>query len=51
MDIEKERQEILEKLAKLHDNITEETIKNASKEDLEKYLKLIEQIELELELK
>lgn len=48
MEIEKQRQEILEKLAKLHDNITEETIKKASKEDLEKYLRLIEQIELEL---
>ena len=49
--MEEERHKILEKLAELHDNITEETIKNASKEDLERYIRLIEQIELELDLK
>ena len=46
--MEEERQEILKKLAKLHDNITEETIKNASKEDLIKYMRLMDLIELEL---
>ena len=49
--MEEERKKILEKLAKIHDSITEETIKNASKEDLIKYMRLIEQIELELDLK
>lgn len=46
--MEEEKQEVLEKLKKLHDSITEETIKNASKEDLEKYIRLINQIEDEL---
>ena len=49
--MEEERKEILEKLAKIHDSITEDTIKNASKEDLIKYMRLMEQIEMELGIK
>lgn len=46
MEIDKEK--ILEELKKINDNVTEETIKNASKEDLIKYMRLIDEIKDEL---
>ena len=48
--MEEEKEKIIKKLAELHDSITEETIKNASKEDLEKYMRLMDMIETELDL-
>ena len=49
--MEEQKRELLEKLSKLHDCITEETIKNASKEDLIKYMRLMDLIEMELDIK
>ena len=46
MEINKEK--ILEELKKINDNVTEDVIKNASKEDLIKYMKLIDEIKEEL---
>lgn len=46
MDIDKER--ILTELKKINDNVTEETIKNATKEDLIKYIRLIDEIKDEI---
>ena len=46
--MEEEKERILKRLAELHENITEETIKNASKDELIKYMRLMDLIELEL---
>ena len=44
MENEKEELELLEKLRKINEEITEEDIKNASKEEILEYLKLIDKI-------
>lgn len=48
MELEKEKLAILLRLQEVNSKITEETIKSASKEEILKYLDLIEKIEMEL---
>ena len=48
MDIQKEKEEIIKEVMKLNESITDEVLKNASKEDLLKYLELIDKIKIGL---
>lgn len=46
--MELDREKILDELKKINNNVTEETIKNATKEELTEYMRLIDEIKLEL---
>ena len=49
-DLQKAKEELIKSLAVLDMQITEEDIKNASKEELLKYLELTEKIKARLEV-
>ena len=42
--MEEESKEILEKINSLHESLTEESLKNASKEDVFEYLRLVDEL-------
>ena len=48
MDIQKEKEEIAKEIKEIINNIDEETLKKASKEDLLEYFNLIEEIQIKL---
>ena len=48
MDMDKRMEDILEQLRQVNLEITKEDIKNATKEELEKYLELSEEIDVEV---
>lgn len=47
-DMKEQREEIMKKLEEVTSKVTDETIKNASTEDLKKYLRLMTEITLKL---
>ena len=48
MDMDKRMEDILEQLRQVNSEITKEDIENATKEELERYLELSEEIDVEV---